>query len=156
MAITGEDGQAAGATPEVGTPPAGSRTTATEKPASAQLLPEELESRRAALAELMELMSEAVQQDGGDLVLSDVDYEKGIVDVELQGACGSCAISSMTLRSGVERMLKERLSWVREVRGEVDESLDYYESASLGRGAIRAEVLLGGIGETIGETRRRS
>jgi len=83
----------------------------------------------------MELMSEAVQQDGGDLVLSGVDYEQGIVEVELQGACGSCAISSMTLRSGVERMLKERLSWVREVRGEVDESLDYHESASLGRGA---------------------
>jgi hypothetical protein len=41
----------------------------------------------------------------------------------------------MTLRSGVERMLKERLVWVREVRGEVDESLDYTESASLGRGA---------------------
>ena len=80
-------------------------------------------------------MREAVQQDGGDLVLTEVDYAAGIVDVELQGACGSCAISSMTLRSGVERVLKERLEWVREVRGEVDESLDYAESASLGRGA---------------------
>ncbi|MGP8066568.1 MAG: NifU family protein [Acidimicrobiales bacterium] len=135
MAITGEDDQAASAAPEVASAPAASPLTATEKPASVQLPPEELDTRRAALAELMELMSEAVQQDGGDLVLSHVDYEKGIVDVELQGACGSCAISSMTLRSGVERMLKERLSWVREVRGEIDESLDYYESASLGRGA---------------------
>ena len=103
--------------------------------AAADLSPEELGRRRAALTELMDLMREAVQQDGGDLVVTDVDYAAGIVDVELQGACGSCAISLMTLRSGVERMLKERLVWVREVRGEVDESLDYAESASLGRGA---------------------
>jgi len=135
MAMTGGEGQSEGAVPQSGNAPAGSAPIATEKLATAQLPPEELESRRAALAELMELMSEAVQQDGGDLVLSDVDYEQGIVEVELQGACGSCAISSMTLQSGVERMLKERLSWVREVRGGVDESIDYYESASLGRGA---------------------
>jgi Fe-S cluster biogenesis protein NfuA len=103
--------------------------------AAADLSSEELGHRRADLTELMDLMREAVQQDGGDLVLTEVDYAAGIVDVELQGACGSCAISSMTLRSGVERVLKERLGWVREVRGEVDESLDYAESASLGRGA---------------------
>jgi Fe-S cluster biogenesis protein NfuA len=100
-----------------------------------ELSSEELARRQAALAELIELMAEAVQQDGGDLVLADVDYRAGIVDVELQGACGSCAISSMTLRAGVERMLKERLEWVREVHGEVDDSLDYSESAALGRGA---------------------
>ncbi|MGD0343705.1 MAG: NifU family protein [Acidimicrobiales bacterium] len=135
MATTGEDGPTEGVAPESGSARADPATAATEIPATAQLPPEELEGRRAALAELMELMSEAVQQDGGDLVLSDVDYEQGIVEVELQGACGSCAISSMTLQSGVERMLKERLSWVREVRGGVDESVDYYESASLGRGA---------------------
>jgi Fe-S cluster biogenesis protein NfuA len=99
------------------------------------LSPEELERRRAELAEIVELMREAIQMDGGDLVLTRVDYRAGIVDVELQGACGSCAISSMTLRAGVDRMLKERLKWVREVHGEVDESLDYFESEALGRGA---------------------
>ncbi|MDA8037734.1 MAG: NifU family protein, partial [Actinomycetota bacterium] len=58
----------------------------------------------------------------------------GIVEVQLQGACGSCAISSMTLQGGVERLLRDRLSWVTEVRGAVDESMDLFESASLGRG----------------------
>lgn len=96
---------------------------------------EELERRRGELAELMELMRPAVQMDGGDLELVDVDYDKGIVEVQLQGACGSCAISSTTLQGGVERLLTERLPWVREVRGGVDESVDPYESAALGRGA---------------------
>jgi len=100
-----------------------------------ELSPEELERRRAALSEIMELMREAVQYDGGDLVLADVNYRTGVVNVELQGACGSCAISSMTLRAGVERMLKERLPWVREVHGDVDDSLDYASSSALGRGA---------------------
>ncbi len=95
----------------------------------------ELERRRASLDEVMELMRPAVQMDGGDLALVEVDYEAGIVEVQLQGACGSCAISSMTLQGGVERLLKERLDWVTEVRGGVDDSLDEYESAALGRGA---------------------
>ncbi len=99
------------------------------------LSPEELERRRGELEELMELMRPAVQMDGGDLELVDVDYDKGIVEVQLQGACGSCAISATTLQGGVERLLTERLPWVREVRGGVDESVDPYESAALGRGA---------------------
>jgi Fe-S cluster biogenesis protein NfuA len=95
---------------------------------------EERARRTAALEELLDLMRPAVQADGGDLVLTDVDVERGIVEVELQGACGSCAISSMTLQGGVERLLRQRLDWVTEVRGRVDESMDFVESVSLGRG----------------------
>jgi Fe-S cluster biogenesis protein NfuA len=82
----------------------------------------------------MELMRPAVQEDGGDLVVTDVDFDAGIVEVQLQGACGSCAISGLTLQGGVERLMRQRLSWVTEVRGSVDESMDVFESASLGRG----------------------
>ena len=60
-------------------------------------------ARQAALHQLMELMRPAVQADGGDLVLVDVDYDAGIVEVQLQGACGSCAIAGLTLQGGVER-----------------------------------------------------
>ena len=60
-----------------------------------ELSSEELES--TPCRPIMELMREAVQQDGGDLVLVGADYATGVVDVELQGACGSCAISAMTL-----------------------------------------------------------
>jgi Fe-S cluster biogenesis protein NfuA len=95
---------------------------------------EELERRRAALERVMDLMRPAVQADGGDLALTSVDYESGVVEVRLEGACGSCAISAVTLQAGVERVLRERLEWVTEVRGAVDDSLDPYESAALGRG----------------------
>ncbi len=133
MTTTGGDGEWERTHPPAVAPPA--PPLSEDSRAVDELPPEELERRRVALTELIELMAEAVQQDGGDLVLAGVDYRAGIVNVELQGACGTCAISSMTLRAGVERMLKERLEWVREVRGEVDDSLDYFESAALGRGA---------------------
>ncbi|MGA8296712.1 MAG: NifU family protein [Acidimicrobiales bacterium] len=95
----------------------------------------ERESRREALEELVAVMSEAVREDGGELVLTHADYDDGIVEIELQGACGSCAISSLTLQGGVERMLRERLPWVTEVRGDVDESIDFDTSFAMGRGA---------------------
>lgn len=94
----------------------------------------EREQRAQALDKLVELMRPAVQADGGDLAVVDVDYDAGIVEVELQGACGSCAISSVTLQGGVERLLKDRLAWVTEVRGGVDDSVDPFESAAMGRG----------------------
>jgi len=100
-----------------------------------QLDEAELEARRAGLEEVLELMRPAVQMDGGDLALREADYAAGVVEVQLQGACGSCAISAMTLQGGVERLIKERLPWVVEVRGGVDESMDEFESAALGRGA---------------------
>lgn len=102
---------------------------------SEELTAEELERRRADLDEVIELMRPAVQMDGGDLEVIDVDYVAGIVEVQLQGACGSCAVSSSTLQGGVDRLLKERLDWVREVRGDVDDSVDPLESAAMGRGA---------------------
>ena len=43
-------------------------------------------------------------------------------------------MSSSTLQGGVERILHDRLPWVVEVRGGVDESVDPFESEALGRG----------------------
>jgi Fe-S cluster biogenesis protein NfuA len=83
---------------------------------------------------LMDLMRPAVQADGGDLVLVRADVESGVVEVQLQGACSSCAISSATLSGGVERILRERLPWVTEVVGGLDDSLSLDESAALGSG----------------------
>ncbi|MHB8221159.1 MAG: NifU family protein [Acidimicrobiales bacterium] len=92
---------------------------------------ERLEQLRA----LIELMRPSVQADGGDLVLVSADVDAGVVEVQLQGACSSCAISSATLQGGVERILTQRLAWVSEVIGGLDESMDPFESASLGQGA---------------------
>ena len=62
-----------------------------------ELTDEERTERTGALRALIELMRPAVQADGGDLELVAFDVEAGTVEVQLQGACSSCAISSTTL-----------------------------------------------------------
>jgi Fe-S cluster biogenesis protein NfuA len=102
---------------------------------SAAVSPELRAQREADLRSLIELMRPAVQADGGDLELMSFDVDSGVVEVQLQGSCSSCAISSATLQGGVERILRSRLDWVTEVFGGVDESVDPFDSAALGRGA---------------------
>jgi Fe-S cluster biogenesis protein NfuA len=55
-----------------------------------------------------------LQRDGGDIELVSVD-EAGVVKVRLKGACGSCPMSTMTLKMGVEKYLKEHIPEVKEV-----------------------------------------
>lgn len=100
-----------------------------------ELSDEDRARRLRELVELIDLMRPSVQQDGGDLVLIAADVVTGVVEVQLQGSCSSCAISASTLEGGVERILTSRLDWVTEVRGGVDESVDPIESSLLGRGA---------------------
>ena len=90
--------------------------------------------RLGKLQGVIDLMRPAVQADGGDLVLIRADVETGVVEVQLQGACSSCAVSSATLSGGVERILRDRLPWVTEVIGGLDDSISDDESASLGSG----------------------
>jgi len=102
--------------------------------AQADLTDEERGARLAALTSIIELMRPAVQADGGDLALISADVVTGVIEVQLQGACSSCAVSSSTLQGGVERILHDRLDWVTEVLGGVDESVDPFLSESMGRG----------------------
>lgn len=55
-----------------------------------------------------------LQRDGGDIELVSVE-ESGVVKVRLKGACGSCPMSTMTLKMGVEKYLKEHVPEVKEV-----------------------------------------
>ncbi len=98
------------------------------------LTDDERGERLSQLNSLIELMRPAVQADGGDLALLFADVATGVVEVQLQGACSSCAVSASTLQGGVERILHDRLPWVTEVRGGVDETVDPVESESMGRG----------------------
>ena len=98
------------------------------------LTDEERADRLAELNELIDLIRPAVQADGGDLALVSADVETGVIEVQLQGSCSSCAISSTTLQAGIERILTERLDWVSEVFGGVDEDIDWETSAAMGRG----------------------
>ncbi len=96
---------------------------------------EERAERLGQLTDLIEMVRPIIQQDGGDLMLVGADVEVGTVELQLQGACSSCAVSASTLQAGVERILKDRLDWVTEVTGGVDEDMDLEESAAMGRGA---------------------
>ena len=61
----------------------------------------------------LEQIRPMLQADGGDVELVEVQ-EDGIVKVRLQGACAGCPMSQMTLRNGIERILKQQ---VPEVKG---------------------------------------
>jgi Fe-S cluster biogenesis protein NfuA len=54
-----------------------------------------------------------LQADGGDVEI--VDVEDGIVKVRLQGACAGCPMSQMTIKNGIERILKEQIPDVKSV-----------------------------------------
>ena len=101
---------------------------------SSSLSDEDRAARLDALTALIDMIRPAVQADGGDLALINADVESGEVEVQLQGSCSSCAVSSTTLQAGVSRILRDRLDWVTEVRGSVDESMDFEESSAMGQG----------------------
>jgi Fe-S cluster biogenesis protein NfuA len=66
--------------------------------------------------QVIEVIRPAIQADNGDIFLRDVDTEGGIVSVELVGACVSCPASTVTLKAGIERIMKDRVPGVTEVR----------------------------------------
>ena len=70
---------------------------------------------RALVEETIEIIRPALQADGGDIVLRDVDEITGVVTVTLSGACGTCPASTTTLKAGVERIMKDRVDGVTEV-----------------------------------------
>lgn len=55
--------------------------------------------------EILDKIRPSLQADGGDVELVDVS-DDGVVKVRLKGACGSCPMSTMTLKMGIERTLK--------------------------------------------------
>jgi Fe-S cluster biogenesis protein NfuA len=55
----------------------------------------------------------SLMADGGNVEL--VDVEDGVVKVRLTGACGGCPMSQMTLKMGIERLLKQELPEIQEV-----------------------------------------
>jgi len=67
------------------------------------------EKVEAALNEIRPML----QRDGGDVEL--VSIAGGVVKVRLQGACAGCPMSQMTLRNGIERVLKDRIPEVTAV-----------------------------------------
>ena len=63
--------------------------------------------------EAIEKIRPSLQMDGGDIEL--VGIEDDVVKVRLRGACGSCPMSVMTLKMGVERIVKEMVPEIKSV-----------------------------------------
>jgi Fe-S cluster biogenesis protein NfuA len=63
----------------------------------------------------IEAIRPAIQADNGDIELRGFDADTGVVTVELTGACVSCPASTVTLKAGVERILKDRVPGVTSV-----------------------------------------
>ncbi len=61
----------------------------------------------------LEKIRPALRADGGDVEL--VDVKDGVVTVRLTGACGSCPMSTMTLRMGVEQVIKEEVPEIKKL-----------------------------------------
>ena len=70
---------------------------------------------REKVEQTIQAIRPAIQADGGDIELRDVDEATGVVTVELTGAYVSCPASTVTLKAGIERILKDRVPGVTEV-----------------------------------------
>ena len=70
---------------------------------------------RAQVEETIEVIRPALQADGGDIVLRDVNEETGVISVTLVGACVTCPASTQTLKAGIERIMRDRIDGVTEV-----------------------------------------
>ncbi len=68
---------------------------------------------REKIEEVLNQIRPSLVRDGGNITL--IDATDGIVKVKLTGACGGCPMATMTLKQGVERVLKEKVPEVKEV-----------------------------------------
>jgi Fe-S cluster biogenesis protein NfuA len=68
---------------------------------------------KAEVQKVLESIRPALQADGGDVEL--VDVEGGVVKVRLTGACGCCPMATMTLKGGIEATLKREIPAVERV-----------------------------------------
>jgi Fe-S cluster biogenesis protein NfuA len=71
-------------------------------------------SMKEQVEQALDKIRPALQRDGGGIELVDVE-ENGVVKVRLTGACGGCPMSQMTLKQGVERIVKQMVPEVTTV-----------------------------------------
>lgn len=64
--------------------------------------------------EVLNKIRPSIQADGGDVDLIDI-REDNVIVVRLKGACGTCPMATLTLKAGIERILKDEIPEVKEV-----------------------------------------
>lgn len=75
---------------------------------------EDFEAFKTRVTEVIEQIRPSLQMDGGDIKLIDIS-DSGEIQVALQGACATCPHATMTMKMGVERVLKEEIPEVVSV-----------------------------------------
>ncbi|MGI6031890.1 MAG: NifU family protein [Coriobacteriales bacterium] len=78
---------------------------------------------RGMLDYVMSRIRPQIQADGGDVDVTEVDDEKGIVYVALRGACVDCPLSALTLSQGIERVLTEHVPGVERVLPDMNKTV---------------------------------
>ena len=68
---------------------------------------------RDRIEEVLNLVRPSLMRDGGNVEL--VDVNDGVVKVKLTGACGGCPMSTLTLKMGIEKILREKIPEIKEV-----------------------------------------
>jgi len=69
---------------------------------------------REKIEDALNKVRPSLQADGGDVEFVDVD-ENGVVRLRLTGACGGCPMSQMTLKMGIEKILKQNVPEIERV-----------------------------------------
>ena len=72
------------------------------------------DTMESGVLEAIAAIRPALQADGGDIAYKHID-DAGVVHVALLGACGTCPVSTMTLKAGVERIIMDRVPGITEV-----------------------------------------
>ena len=65
------------------------------------------------IEKVLEQIRPSLQADGGDVEL--IGVKDGVVSVRLTGACGGCPMATVTLKAGIEKILKSKLPEIKEV-----------------------------------------
>ncbi len=73
-----------------------------------------MKSIKERVQDVLEKIRPAIQGDGGDVELVDVD-DSNVVTVRLTGACAGCPMSQMTLKNGIERIVKQEIPEIESV-----------------------------------------
>jgi Fe-S cluster biogenesis protein NfuA len=82
--------------------------------ASEQAMTVDVADMETGVLEAIDAIRPALQSDGGDIMFNGIDAD-GVVHVSLVGACGTCPVSMMTLKAGVERIIMDRVPGITEV-----------------------------------------
>ncbi|MBI4362399.1 MAG: NifU family protein [Euryarchaeota archaeon] len=76
---------------------------------------QELGPLLSRIEEVLDRIRPAIHADGGNVVIDNFDLSSGVLYLKMQGSCGGCPSSTMTLKAGIERLVREVVPEVKRV-----------------------------------------